>query len=53
MKPSVTIEYCPKCHRLLRAAYITQEFLSTFESELNSVALKPGDINGNFLILIQ
>ena len=53
MKPSVTIEYCPKCHWLLRAAYMAQEFLTTFESELDSVALKPSDINGNFLIGID
>ena len=50
MKPSVTIEYCPKCHWLLRAAYMAQEFLTTFESELDSVALKPGDVIGNSLI---
>jgi len=53
MKPSVTIEYCPKCHWLLRAAYMAQEFLTTFENELDSVALKPSEINGNFHINVN
>ena len=53
MKPTVTIEYCPKCHWLLRAAYMAQEFLTTFENELDSVALKPSDINGNFHISVN
>ncbi len=26
-KPVITIEYCPKCHWMLRAAYMAQEFL--------------------------
>jgi selenoprotein W-related protein len=53
MKPSVTIEYCPKCHWLLRAAYMAQEFLTTFENELDSVSLKPSDVNGSFHININ
>ena len=53
MKPSVTIEYCPKCQWLLRAAYMAQEFLTTFEIELDSVALKPSDVNGSFHISID
>jgi selenoprotein W-related protein len=53
MKPSVIIEYRPKCHWLLRAAYMAQEFLTTFESELDSVALKPGDVNGDFHIIVN
>ncbi len=32
---------------------MAQEFLTTFESELDSVALKPSDVNGNFLISIN
>ena len=34
MKPTITIEYCPKCHWLLRSAYMAQEFLTTFENDL-------------------
>jgi len=52
-KPSITIEYCPKCHWLLRAAYMAQEFLTTFESELQEVSLQPSEINGSFLISID
>ena len=53
MKPSVTIEYCPKCRWLLRAAYMAQELLSTFESDLESVTLKPGETGGIFRIYID
>ncbi|MBC9796059.1 SelT/SelW/SelH family protein [Sinomicrobium sp. FJxs] len=53
MKPSVTIEYCPKCRWLLRAAYMAQEFLSTFEDELESVSLKPGEIAGVYRIYVD
>ena len=52
MKPTIIIEYCPKCHWLLRAAYTAQEFLTTFENELNAVTLKPSEVNGNFQISI-
>lgn len=41
MKPIVTIKYCPKCGWLLRAAYMAQEFLTTFAEEIDSVTLKP------------
>ena len=53
MKPLITIEYCPKCHWLLRAAYIAQEFLTTFEDELKGVTLQPSEINGRFSITID
>ena len=53
MKPSITIEYCPRCHWLLRSAYMAQEFLSTFENELKSVALQPSEVNGDFHISID
>lgn len=53
MKSLLTIEYCPKCHWLLRAAYMAQEFLTTFENELKGVTLQPSEINGNFQISID
>ena len=53
MKPTITIEYCPKCHWLLRAAYMAQEFLTTFEGDIKSVTLVPSEINGRYLILIN
>ncbi len=36
------IVYCRQCRWLLRAAWMAQELLSTFEGELEEVALIPG-----------
>ena len=41
-KPQVTIEYCRQCRWLLRAAWMAQELLSTFEDEIGGVTLVPG-----------
>jgi selenoprotein W-related protein len=38
----VEITYCTRCRFLLRAAWLAQELLTTFESELDEVALRPG-----------
>lgn len=38
----VEIEYCTQCRWLLRAAWMAQELLFTFEDELGAVTLKPG-----------
>ena len=38
----VEITYCTRCRFLLRAAWLAQELLTTFESELSEVALPPG-----------
>ncbi len=38
----VEIRYCTQCKFLLRAAWLAQELLSTFEKELAEVALVPG-----------
>lgn len=38
----VEIEYCTQCRWLLRAAWMAQELLTTFEGDLAEVALKPG-----------
>lgn len=42
MTPRVEIKYCTQCRWLLRAAWMAQELLTTFESELGEVALQPG-----------
>lgn len=52
MKPQITIEYCPKCRWLLRAAYMAQELLVTFEDDLDGILLKPSEINGRYQISI-
>ena len=41
-KPRVEIVYCTQCRWLLRAAWMAQELLTTFEAELGEVALRPG-----------
>jgi selenoprotein W-related protein len=41
-RPRVEIEYCTQCHWLPRAAWVTQELLTTFEQEVGEVALVPG-----------
>jgi selenoprotein W-related protein len=42
LRPRVRITYCTQCNWLLRAAWMAQELLSTFASELGEVALRPG-----------
>lgn len=39
---NIEITYCTQCRWLLRAAWLAQELLTTFEQDLTSVALKPG-----------
>jgi selenoprotein W-related protein len=46
--PRLEIEYCPRCRWLLRAAWLAQELLSTFEAELGEVALRPSPSGGTF-----
>ncbi|RMH35476.1 MAG: SelT/SelW/SelH family protein [Nitrospirae bacterium] len=41
-EPRVEIEYCTQCRWLLRAAWMAQELLMTFETEIGEVALIPG-----------
>ena len=52
MKPMITIEYCPKCGWLLRAAYMAQELLTTFSEELKGVTLQPAEISGRYTISV-
>ena len=40
--PRVEIEFCTQCRWLLRAAWMAQELLTTFEREVGEVALRPG-----------
>jgi selenoprotein W-related protein len=41
-RPRVEIVYCTQCRWLLRAAWMGQELLTTFERELGEIALAPG-----------
>jgi selenoprotein W-related protein len=51
-KHAIEITYCTQCRWLLRAAWLAQELLTTFEQDLASVALKPGS-NGIFEIRLN
>ncbi len=48
-QPRLEIEYCTQCRWLLRAAWLAQELLTTFEGELAEVALVPG--TGGVLVI--
>lgn len=41
-KPRMEIEYCTQCRWLLRAAWMAQELLTTFEADLGGITLVPG-----------
>lgn len=41
MRNRIEIEYCTQCRWLLRAAWVAQELLTTFEGHLSEVALIP------------
>jgi selenoprotein W-related protein len=40
--PRIEIEYCTQCRWLLRAAWVAQELLTTFPTEIGELALVPG-----------
>jgi selenoprotein W-related protein len=52
MTPRLEIEYCRQCRWLLRAAWLAQELLTTFEKELGGVTLVPGT-NGIFEVRLE
>jgi selenoprotein W-related protein len=41
-RPGVEIAYCTQCRWLLRAAWMAQELLTTFEDDVSGVTLVPG-----------
>lgn len=53
MKPTIQIEYCPKCGWMLRAAYMAQELLTTFVEDVHGITLIPSPINGRYQIRIN
>ncbi|HEY0900462.1 MAG TPA: SelT/SelW/SelH family protein [Sphingobacteriaceae bacterium] len=53
MKPTIYIEYCPKCGWLLRAAWMAQELLNTFSDDIFGVMLQPSEVNGRFTITVN
>jgi selenoprotein W-related protein len=53
MKPTIQIEYCPKCGWMLRAAYMAQELLGTFTDDIYGVLLQPSQVSGTYTIRIN
>ncbi|MEC9376373.1 MAG: SelT/SelW/SelH family protein [Pseudomonadota bacterium] len=53
MGPHVEIRYCVGCRWGLRAAWLAQELLSTFESDLGMVSLIPDPAGGVFEVNID
>jgi selenoprotein W-related protein len=49
LRSRIVIRYCTQCRWLLRAAWLAQELLSTFGTDVGEVALAPG-IGGVFEI---
>jgi selenoprotein W-related protein len=50
--PRVEIHYCTGCRWLLRAGWMAQELLTTFEQELGEVALVPAS-DGTFDVKVD
>jgi selenoprotein W-related protein len=50
--PTVSIEYCRQCRWMLRAAWMAEELLTTFEEELGGVTLVPGT-GGVFIVRVE
>ena len=53
MKDLITIEYCPQCGWMLRAAYMAQELLTTFTTDIKGIMLQPSDTAGRYTISIN
>jgi len=51
-KSKVEIEYCRQCGFMLRATWMAQELLKTFEEELGAVSLVPGS-GGHFIVRVD
>lgn len=47
------VSYCTGCRWMLRAAWLAQELLTTFEKQLDEVAIKPGRYSGCFDIHVN
>lgn len=51
--PRIEIEYCTGCRWGLRAGWVAQELLATFEAELGEVTLVPGRVGGVFVVRVE
>ncbi|NQZ57472.1 MAG: SelT/SelW/SelH family protein [Lentisphaeraceae bacterium] len=53
MQNKISIEYCPGCRWMLRSAWLAQELLSTFESDVFEVSLRPSPVTGTFIVRVN
>jgi len=51
-KVSIEIHYCPGCKWLLRASWMGQELLSSFEQDIEALSLHPSG-KGVFQIFVE
>jgi selenoprotein W-related protein len=49
---SVRIQYCTQCRWLLRAAWMAQELLTTFDGEISELTLVPAS-GGQFTVTVD
>ena len=52
MGNKIEIRYCTQCRWLLRATWIAQELLTTFEQEIDELSLLPGG-GGIFEVIVN
>ena len=50
--PRIEIQYCTQCRWLMRAAWMAQELLTTFQNEIGEIVLIPGT-GGVFEIRVE
>lgn len=50
-KPQLVIRYCPKCRWMMRAGWMAQELLVTFEPYVDGVMIGPGEV-GEFTLTV-
>jgi selenoprotein W-related protein len=51
-KPGIEIEYCTRCRWLMRAGWMAQELLATFEQDVGAVTLVPNAEGGVFEVRV-
>lgn len=51
-RPRITVTYCTQCQWLLRSAWLAQELLQTFSTDIGEVALVPGT-GGVFVVAYE
>ncbi len=51
-KPKIEITYCTRCRWLMRAGWMAQELLATFEDDVGAVTLVPNAEGGVFEVRV-